>query len=136
VSALCEIFYDTKYIGRASLNMTMLVKGKAAGSLLLILVICSGSSGSLLSLSSVRGGTGGCPIHRHSSPSPSPVDHTCCQSRYEAAVLQKPVIPSHDTFVSPLPISRQKPALPARFEYFRSDGGSPGTPPSKLQLRI
>jgi hypothetical protein len=122
--------------GHHILNTTMLVKAKAAGSLSLILVICSISSGSLPFLTSVGGGTGGCPIHRHSSPSPSPVDHSCCQSRYEAAVMQKPVIPSHDTFVSPLPISRQKPASPASFEYFRSDGVSPGTPPSKLQLRI
>lgn len=114
----------------------MLVKVKTAGILLLIMAVCSISSTSLLTISSVRAGAGTCPMHQQSSPRPSPIDHHCCQSGHDTAVLQTPAHPSHELFVLFLPISGQKSASPEAFAQPRGNATPPGTPPAKFQLRV
>jgi len=119
------------------LKSTMLVKAKVAGSLLLILALCTISSVSCLSLASAQGGGAGCPMHHQQSiPSDSPIDHRCCQSEHGAAVLQKPANSQHDFATFALISSSRKPVPEDVFEHFRSDNVSPGTPPTKSQLRI
>jgi len=119
-----------------TLKATMQVKTKVAGTLLLVLIVWSISSASLLSLPSEQGRASGCPMHRQSSQLPSPSDHSCCQSGHDTAVLQSSTIPQHDGFVSMLPASDQKPASSRTLAHFRTDTVSPGTPPSRPQLRI
>jgi len=114
----------------------MLVKAKAAGTLLLILIVWSISSASLLSLPSAQSGRAECPMHRQSSSLPSPADHRCCQSEHDAAVLQKPANPKPDFVVSLLLRLDPKPVPQDTFALFQDEAASPGTPSAKLPLRI
>jgi hypothetical protein len=114
----------------------MRLKAKSIGAVVLVLLLCGVSSASWLSARSVQGQTSGCPMHRHLPASPSPVDHSCCQSGHDTAVPQKLANPQDDVFVSLLLNSDQGSIPPETFVYFRSGTVSPGTPPSILQLRI
>lgn len=117
-------------------EQTMLVKGKAAGSVLLILIVWSISSSSLLSLPSVQGQTTECPMHRHSIPPSSPTTPNCCRSGPEMTVLLKTANPKPDVAVAILLRSDRKLVPQDVFALRRDEAASPGTPPAKLQLRI
>ena len=118
------------------LKSTMHVEPKAARTLLLVLMVWSISSTLLLSLPSVQGRATECPMHRQSSPLRSPVDHSCCQSSHDTAVLQKAVNPKSDVAVAVLLSSDQKPIPQDVFALIPDETDSPGSPPAKLQLRV
>ena len=123
-------------VGHHIFRSRMLLRAKAVSILLLMLAVSSISSASLLSLPSVQGQATGCPMHRQSSPLHSPIDHRCCQSEHDAAVLQKPANPKPDVVISLLLRLDPKPVPQGTSALFQDEAASPGTPPAKLQLRI
>jgi hypothetical protein len=117
-------------------QLAMRLKAKSAGAVLLVLFLCGVSSASWLSVRPAQARTSGCPMHRHLPASPSPGDHSCCQSGHDTAVPQKLANSQHDVFVSFLLSSDQESVSPETVGHFHSDIVSLGTPPSALQLRI
>src|ERR1700746_158744 len=93
-------------------QLAMRRKAKSAGAVVLVLLLCGVSSGHWLSMRSVQVQTSGCPMHRHLPASPSPVDHSCCQSGHDTAVPQKLVNSQHDVYVSFLLNSDQESISP------------------------
>jgi hypothetical protein len=109
---------------------------KVALMLMLILIGEGLSTPPLLAGIAVRGESTQCPVHRQPSPSPSPIDHRCCQSGHDAAMLQKVANPQRDVLVAVLLRSDRKPVSHDVLALFSDEATSPGTPPAKLQLRI
>src|SRR4029077_15482811 len=103
---------------------------------MLILIGEGLSTPPLLAGIAVRGESTQCPVHRQPSPSPSPIDHRCCQSGHDAAMLQKVANPQRDVIVAVFLRSDRKPVSHDVFALFSDEATSPGTPPAKLQLRI
>ena len=118
-------------------KMTMVNRAKNAVTVLLILIAASIPSAPSLSLPSARGRATGCPMHRHSAPLPSPVDHRCCQVRHDTAALQKAVNPKPDFGTFFIFSSDPKPVSEDVFGVLLyKEAVSPATPPTKPQLRI
>src|SRR5437763_13055526 len=111
------------------------VSSKIKAAAILLSVVIVGFSPSSLPVPVSRSRPAQCPMHRQSAPSPSPIDHRCCQTG-RTTVLQRAILPGHDAIVLALPKLEEKPASPNNFTQLWIDTLSPGIPTSNLPLRI
>src|SRR5256885_15506998 len=96
------------------LVLAFAVRSKINAAAILLSVIIVGFTPSSLPVPVSRSRPAQCPMHRQSAPSPSPIDHRCCQSG-RTAVLQRSILPGQDVIVLTLPKLEEKPASPNKF---------------------